>query len=175
MRKMTKTGIVASNKKEYDRLYHILNREKRNQCAKEWRMAHPQRYREIQRKSYYKHREKTLKRRVNWYQSLKEEVLTYYGGGRLACVKCGFNNKYALTLDHINGNGARERLMLGKRGDTIYRYVKRNNWPAGYQTLCMNCQFIKRYEEKEWANAIARGKKITDQGKTEIDSKMRLL
>lgn len=76
-------------------------------------------------------------------------VLTHYGNDNCACVKCGFDNIKALSLDHIDGriNGG-DKL----KGDSSYRWLIRNNFPLGYQTLCLNCQFIKREENNEFRN-----------------------
>lgn len=74
---------------------------------------------------------------------LKVEVLTYYGNSSLACIRCGFGDIRALTIDHINGSGHKHRKTLKLSGNMFYRWLKRNKYPIGYQTLCMNCQFIK--------------------------------
>lgn len=81
-------------------------------------------------------------------QRRKLDVLTHYGNGKCACVQCGFDNIVALTIDHMENNGRKERLMLGvlNRPTQFYRWLKRNNYPSGYQTLCMNCQWVKRAE-----------------------------
>ena len=63
-----------------------------------------------------------------------------------SCVRCGFSDKRALTLDHIKNNGNTERAELGERG--VYRKAKAAYQPDDYQILCMNCQFIKRTEDK---------------------------
>jgi len=73
---------------------------------------------------------------------LKKEVLTHYGNGVLKCVQCGFNDIRALSIDHINGDGAKFRRE--NRTKSTYPWLKKNNYPKGHQTLCMNCQFIKR-------------------------------
>ena len=81
-------------------------------------------------------------------QVLKREVLTHYGNGYLACVKCQFFDIRALSIDHISGGGTRRR--GGRRSSGVfYRWLKNNGYPLGYQTLCMNCQFIKRFENRE--------------------------
>jgi hypothetical protein len=60
-----------------------------------------------------------------------------------------------LSIDHINGNGAEHRRELKRTtggstgGHDFYRWLKNNNFPDGYQVLCMNCQFIKKIENKE--------------------------
>lgn len=83
---------------------------------------------------------------------LKPTVLTHYGNGKLACVKCGFDDIKALTIDHIDGNGANHRRAIGVgAGNSFYRWLKENNFPEGYQVLCMNCQWIKMVDQKEYA------------------------
>lgn len=80
----------------------------------------------------------------------KVMVLTYYGSGRLACVKCGFDDIRALSIDHIDDKGAEHRRQFGYKngrrmgGYNIYRWLIRQGFPDGFQTLCMNCQWIKR-------------------------------
>ena len=76
----------------------------------------------------------------------KEKVLTYYGNGKPSCVICGFNDIRALSIDHINNDGNKQRAELGSMvvGENFYQWLIRNHYPNGYQTLCMNCQFIKR-------------------------------
>ena len=81
---------------------------------------------------------------------LKLGILTHYGGGKPVCVKCGFNNERALSIDHLNGGGIQHFKQKGVGyGQKFYYWLKRNNYPEVYQTLCMNCQFIKRFENNE--------------------------
>jgi len=91
-----------------------------------------------------------LKRKANgkikaYSQKVKAEVLTHYGNGILVCVRCGFSDIRALSLDHIDGTGWSER----RSGHALYHQLRRKGYPTGYQTLCMNCQFIKRQENNE--------------------------
>lgn len=117
------------------------------------------------RKHYYRHREKCIASVKRYYQEnkerlcayqrqhkrkLKEEVLLHYGNGKLACANCGFRDIRALTIDHIRNNGAEERQRLGNMlGSRFYYWLRRSNYPQGYQVLCMNCQFIKRWMPTE--------------------------
>lgn len=84
---------------------------------------------------------------------IKTEVLTHYGKGRLACVMCGESRLACLSIDHIKGGGHKHRSKLGKEGYKFYTWLKKEDFPKGYQTLCMNCQFVKsvldRTEVKE--------------------------
>lgn len=90
---------------------------------------------------------------------LKVEVLTHYGGGRLACVNCGFSDLRALTIDHVANDGAAHRKTLskdgrnGSSGSCIYTWLKKHGHPSGFQTLCMNCNFIKAREAQELKHA----------------------
>ncbi len=82
-------------------------------------------------------------------RALKVEVLTYYGNGECACVKCGFSDIRALSIDHIEGRGNRHRQGKLRTSASFYAWLKARDYPQGYQTLCMNDQFIKRDENNE--------------------------
>jgi len=97
---------------------------------------------------YYGDPKKALESHYEWERRMKREALTYYGRGKLACVLCGQSNIACLSIDHIKGDGnAHKRKIKRTR---IYYWLKEQGYPEGYQTLCMNCQFIKRAEEKEY-------------------------
>ena len=69
---------------------------------------------------------------------LKQEVFSVYGTG--CCNCCEERQLEFLVLDHINGN-VPERQAVGKKlvGESLYRHLKREQWPSGYQVLCANC------------------------------------
>lgn len=76
-------------------------------------------------------------------------VLELLGG---KCKKCGFSDIRALQLDHINGGGNKEYKKLGNYA--VYRRIIKNFSfeKLHYQILCANCNWIKRYENKEIRN-----------------------
>jgi len=87
-------------------------------------------------------KEKQRIRRLN----IKQTVLTHYGNEKCACVECGFSDIRALSIDHIKNDGAKHR----KSGILkIYNWLVENDYPEGYQTLCMNCQWIKKYNNQK--------------------------
>ena len=139
-------------------LYH-LNIEKRRAYARQWYHSHVNEkmkadMRVRARKSYYKDKQNWKDISMRSRDRLRVEVLTHYGSGELVCAKCGFGNINALTIDHVNGKGAAERRLLPKyqrAGVPFYRWLKKAGFPEGYQTLCMNCQWVKRAELKEWS------------------------
>ncbi len=115
--------------KKRKHLYYLANRERLLQVSSDYKKTH----REIQRESY-----------LRWTRKYKDDVLKHYGNGELACVGCGYSNVDCLTIDHLNNDGYEHRRAEGITGDKIYRWLRKNNYPKGFQTLCMNCQFIKR-------------------------------
>ena len=67
---------------------------------------------------------------------LKMDILLAYGGYR--CVCCNIENPDLLTLDHIDGGGHQHKKSVGCNR-AIYRQLKTQGYPAGYQVLCFNC------------------------------------
>ena len=70
------------------------------------------------------------------------------------CVSCGYkNNTLALQLDHKNGDGKIDRKRFASNS-TMYRYYLNNIEEAKIklQTLCANCNMIKRFENRELNN-----------------------
>lgn len=73
-------------------------------------------------------------------QALKIDIFNHYGG--CICNCCGETQLCFLSLDHINNDGAAHRKEIdSKRREApqMYRWVKRNNYPSGFQVLCFNC------------------------------------
>jgi hypothetical protein len=76
-------------------------------------------------------------------EQVRDEVYRAYGGYRCAC--CGETERMFLSIDHVNNDGAiHKRTHRLRTGEQMYRWLKRNNFPAGFQILCMNCQWGKR-------------------------------
>lgn len=83
---------------------------------------------------------------------LKLLVISKYGKNELpVCHHCGFNDVRALCIDHVNNNGKEDRAKLRDKyfaGSVFYRWLRDNNYPEGYQTLCANCNLIKEIERR---------------------------
>jgi len=97
------------------------------------------------KKEYHKrwYQEKGKAREAKARVDIKIETLTHYGDDRLACVMCGESRLACLSLDHIDGSGRSHKKGLNRYGYRFYILLKRQGFPKGYQTLCMNCQFVK--------------------------------
>lgn len=131
-------------------------KQKRNEYQREWRKNNIDKLRIIQQRYRDSHRSalrayalspKAKGARKEYNIQLKMDVLSHYGNGKCACVKCGFDDIRALSIDHINGNGRKHTRIIG--GGHFYTWLKLNNFPEGFQTLCFNCNWIKRIERRE--------------------------
>lgn len=107
---------------------------------------------EVQRKYRDSHKQQLREYSRIRSAAIKLEVLAHYSanGGYPTCIKCGFSDIRALSIDHISGGGSSHRRLYSKTGGQFYRFLKNEGYPKGYQVLCMNCQFIKRHEKEEW-------------------------
>jgi hypothetical protein len=101
---------------------------------------------EWQRNNYKKNKDKIkAQRRANWHK-LKDRVFDILGR---KCVRCGFSDERALQIDHIGGGGNTERVKRGGMYAMLKRIISVDG--EGYQILCANCNWIKRWENDEVA------------------------
>jgi len=88
-------------------------------------------------------KESQKQRRKRWAELLTNEVLVHYGGNPPQCACCGETQIKFLTIDHIDGRGNQHRKYLfghpKQAGVIFYLWLRRNNFPKGYQVLCFNC------------------------------------
>ena len=86
-------------------------------------------------------------------KELEEKLHSKQSGKCHICddsIEFGINQ---VDIDHINGKGSQHTASIsyGKRsGSTLYRWLIKHYFPEGYQTLCMNCQWVKRCEGFEY-------------------------
>jgi len=88
--------------------------------------------------------QKTKIRMFHQRNKLRETVFSHYGEAK--CIICGESRKLCLTIDHTNNDGAKHRKAIGGGGYNTYCWLKRNNYPKGFQVLCRNCNWIKHAE-----------------------------
>lgn len=62
------------------------------------------------------------------------------------CKKCGYSDVRALHIDHVNGDGKKERNM---RKSLNRKIVLGLVDISRYQLLCANCNWIKKVENNE--------------------------
>ena len=130
--------------KKYNREKYLRDKEnnpdriiRRRIKSKEWNIKNKEKY------SLY---------RKNWSKAklndIKENIFEKLGH---VCKRCGFSDKRALCIDHVNGGGYKELKKL-----TVFQYYKKvlEDKTNSYQILCHNCNWIKRSENNEVRKAI---------------------
>jgi hypothetical protein len=130
--------FCKSCKAKYDKVYAVKYKAKRVLVMREYRARNRDRL-NVQTNE--------LRRKI------KIEVLSHYSGTNPPqCVNpfgehlTPYVNLDALSIDHINGCGKLHRKEVKR---DFYVWLKKNNYPEGYQVLCMNCQFIKKIKDQE--------------------------
>jgi hypothetical protein len=142
------------NQKEYDRKWHKENYQKTKEHQKEksrlYRIQHKEHYREYLKKYYQEH-----KKKANEYgkifakehrANLKFSILAIYSRGQPKCTCCGETYIEFLSIDHINNDAPKQKKEFKLQGHPysyLYTWLIKNNFPEGFQVLCMNCNFAK--------------------------------
>ena len=143
--------------------------EEKREYTREWRKNNPEKVKLQNKKKYEKDKqnpERTQRRKemiAEWYQknkdkqrdyqrewskdklgAIKEEIFDKLGH---SCSRCGFEDKRALCIDHVNGGGYKEL----RSGLSVFSYYKKvlSDTDNTYQILCHNCNWIKRHENNE--------------------------
>lgn len=152
----------------------LKDRTAANKWQREYYLQHQE---EIiqKRKAHRANNKSTIKKsKQNWYirkgkeqmykkdTNIKLEVLTHYGGGLCKCMMCGESRLACLSIDHIAENGGELRKAgIDKNGGRdLYVSLKKRNYPKGYQTLCMNCQWVKRVLHNNSGSKLKKIEKI---------------
>ena len=143
--------------------------EKKKAYQRKWRREdrknNIERYKAKDKAHYAKNRQQIIDKNREYYQKnfnarrdksrarglqLKLEVLGHYSNDKVECAICEENQWECLSIDHTKGGGNRHRKELGNfLGQRFYWWLRKNNFPAGYRVLCMNCQFIERERIKQ--------------------------
>lgn len=141
---------TEEQKREYARKYYQEHKKKALASNRKWQKEHPERVCELSKRTYYKHREKRLKRGRERKREIKLEVLSHYSKGKIECAHCGEKEFKFLSIDHIHGGGAEHRKKLGiGAGTDFYYWLIRNNYPSGYRVLCLSCNWIFSFRERK--------------------------
>ena len=95
------------------------------------------------RESYHRNLEKNLKRQALYRKKSRFDALKYYSKGKFTCNCCGEDDYNFLSIDHIHGGGTKERKEGKGGGHFLYRRLKKEGYPKGFQVLCYNCNVAK--------------------------------
>lgn len=89
----------------------------------------------------------------NWKVYNKKIAIFHYTDGKMCCKNCGEDILDFLTIDHINGGGIQHRKSIGSRN--IHVWLRKNNFPDGFQVLCYNCNCSKsRTTDKRYGEIV---------------------
>jgi hypothetical protein len=138
-----KQKILLRNKE-----WQKKNKEKTRFAQKEWRLKNRERYLEVMRIAGKRWRannkDKVKANRYKTRDKLRKDVLNAYGH---ECICCKEKRHQFLAIDHINGGGNKHRKSLHKNASaqTFYTWLRKNNYPVGFQVLCHNCNCAKAY------------------------------
>lgn len=129
--------------------------------SKAWKIKHREEYYDYM-KAYNRNYKDKFRKEINEeqmteYWKVKTEVIAHYSNGTMSCYGwhegnwdngCPFNcsDMRCLSIDHIKGGGTQHSKTIKTN---LYKWLKGNDYPNGFQVLCMNCQFIKRIENRE--------------------------
>lgn len=129
-------------KRIYDKEYRGRNLEHRKKLGKVYYQENQEDIKKRAGTYYLKHKKELSKRAKERSQELKIKVLSHYSGNPPTCVCCGESFVEFLSIDHMDGGGRAhcERLKM-HGGFRFYRWLEKNDFPAGYRVLCMNCNF----------------------------------
>lgn len=92
---------------------------------------------------YRRNRERLIADAKEYRRLMKKCVIEHYGN---KCACCGESNIAFLQIDHIAENGNEHRRAIGRSsGIGFYTWLKKNNFPEGFQVLCCNCNLGKHW------------------------------
>lgn len=134
--------------------YREANKDKIAVAQREWQKANPQRLRDAHDRWKARNPGKAAERAKVWYSANKEKArvrdraamkalkdMVYAAYGGYVCRCCGETTEQFLSIDHVNNDGANHRKDVERR--KLYHWLRDNNFPDGFQVLCMNCNFGK--------------------------------
>lgn len=110
--------------------YYLCNKEKYKQRSTAWKKVH------------------RTERRIIAHEA-RLSIISFFGG---KCVRCPFTDERALQLDHINGDGYKDKRSHWAKTWYVLKLIKQNPEKARkkFQLLCANCNWIKRVENHEY-------------------------
>jgi len=154
-----KCGVKLTDENWYPSLkkkHYYICKKCNDEHAKKWQQNNRDRYNQLMKKWRQNNRDRCNQRAKIWQQNNKDrhnqlanesnhrlinEVIDAYGG---KCACCGETRKEYLSIDHIDGNGNKHRRKIGVKDSMgLYRWLRRNNYPEGFQVLCFNCNMGK--------------------------------
>lgn len=138
--------------KECDSKWWQVNKdkykEKRSKYKRKWRTKNIKIIQVKEHDYYLRKKERFTLYQKEYTKKLKLMAIQYYSGGTMRCTCCPketINPIEFLSIDHIGGGGNQHRKKVG---GNMYRWLKANNYPDGFQVLCFNCNLAEGFYGK---------------------------
>lgn len=142
------------NARQYRKRDYV--KQYRAEWMRKWRKKNPQEAQAVEQRRKPRNQEQLDRKNTKMRESynpeeekedrmtLKLEIIDAYGGPICKC--CGYLGVDFLSIDHIKGNGTQHRREIGvSSGDGFYKWLKKNNFPSGFQVLCYSCNLAKAH------------------------------
>jgi hypothetical protein len=130
-----------------DKRSYYKHREKRCAKSRKWNAEHKNQRAANQRRYYMNHAEAQRAWTKRKILENRRLVLNHYGAF-CHCPGCLITEEKFLSLDHIEGGGNKHRREVGGSGAPMYRWIIKNNFPPIFQVLCHNCNCAKGFYGK---------------------------
>lgn len=115
--------------------------DKNRESTRRWREANPEVAAEVTARFQAGNRQRINQAARTSAGVLRTLVFNHYGW---SCKCCGSNKQP--TIDHVDGGGKEHRKELSGHntsGAPVWRWLIRNGFPDGFQTLCKPCNTSK--------------------------------
>ena len=116
-------------------------KDEKREYRRDWYQKNKERINAIQKKYYEENKKQKSESGRKYRQRIRKMAIEHCSNGTNKCNCCEEKIYEFLTIDHMNNNGAQHRKEI--KGNSLYIWLYKNNYPPGYQVLCMNCNFSK--------------------------------
>lgn len=125
--------------------YNLEHKEEKSDYNKQYIIDNREHVANKRHEYYLENQEELLERERERRKILRHIVISHYSKGTMKCMCPGCNENHYdfLTIDHINNDGSKHRKEIGSNGTVLARWLIDNDFPDGFQVLCMNCNFSK--------------------------------
>jgi hypothetical protein len=139
---------TSEQTKKYAARYRETHRAERTAYNKKYNEEHRDEHRRYHSDYRAKYRSKLLVSQAQRNAGFKESAINMYSNGEAVCRWCGHGDMDVLCLDHIANNGGQHRKSVGIH---MYNWLRKHDYPEGFQVLCMNCNWKKHIMRRAFA------------------------
>jgi hypothetical protein len=144
------------NSKDYRHNYYLLHKKEKQQKSKLWSLNNKDKSAKYQSKwrdnQSMEDKKEEIKSKINSNRLLRLRVISKLGSKcsnpfdidhssfekEIDYIRC-------LQIDHIDGGGSKELENIGR--SRLHRKILKDS--TGYQLLCANCNWLKRFKKNE--------------------------